>query len=101
VPVPDGWQDHRCAYLLSGPPYDAEARQARERGWAVRRLPGAHLHQTVDPGGVARVLLELARPPAMTARPSAGRLRLDALDQLARPARVQHPFVVVPAPRAP
>jgi len=60
VPVPDGWQDHRCAYLLFGPPYDAQAREARERGWAVRSIPGEHLHQVVDPGGVARCLLELA-----------------------------------------
>jgi hypothetical protein len=60
VPVPDRWQDHRCAYLLFGPPYDAQAREAAERGWAVRSLPGAHLHQVADPGGVARCLLELA-----------------------------------------
>ena len=62
VPVPDGWQDHRCAYLLFGPPYDAQARQARQRGWAVRSLPGADLHQIVDPDGVARSLLDLAGP---------------------------------------
>jgi len=66
VPVPKGWNDHPCGYLLFGPPYDAEARKARRRGWSVRSLPGAHLHQTVDPGGVARLLTELAdlpRPP--------------------------------------
>ena len=60
VPVPAGWDDHPCGYLLFGPPYDAQAREAQRRGWAVRSLPGAHLHQTVDPAGVARVLLELA-----------------------------------------
>jgi hypothetical protein len=60
VPVPAGWQDHRCAYLLFGPPYDAQAREARRRGFHVRCLPGEHLHQVVDPGGVARALLGLA-----------------------------------------
>jgi hypothetical protein len=60
VPVPPGWDDHPCGYLLFGPPYDAQAREAQRRGWAVRELPGAHLHQVVDPGGVARLLLELA-----------------------------------------
>jgi hypothetical protein len=62
VPVPDGWEDHRCAYLLFGPPYDAQAREARQRGWAVRSLPGAHLPQIVDPEGVAQSLLALADP---------------------------------------
>jgi hypothetical protein len=63
VPVPAGWDDHPCGYLLFGPPYDAQARDAQQRGWTVRSLPGAHLHQTVDPGGVARLLLELAGLP--------------------------------------
>jgi hypothetical protein len=62
VPVPDGWEDHRCAYLLFGPPYDVQAREARQRGWAVRSLTGTHLHQIIDPDGVARSLLELAGP---------------------------------------
>lgn len=64
VPVPDGWEDHRCAYLLFGPPYDAQAGQARQRGWEVRSVPGAHLHQVVNPGGVARSLLGLAKGSA-------------------------------------
>jgi hypothetical protein len=64
VPVPDGWQDHRCAYLLFGPPYDAQAGEARQRGFQVRSLPGEHLHQLVDPGGVARSLLSLAESSA-------------------------------------
>lgn len=62
VPVPDGWEDHRCAYLLFGPPYDAQAREAQQRGWAVRSLTGTHLHQIIDPDGVAQSLLELAGP---------------------------------------
>jgi hypothetical protein len=58
------WEDHRCAYLVFGPPYDAQARQARQRGWEVRSLPGAHLHQVVDPDGAARSLLGLANGSA-------------------------------------
>ena len=60
VPVPDGWDDHPCSYLLFGPPYDDLAAEARERGWRVAHLPGAHLHQLVDPAGTARHLAELA-----------------------------------------
>ncbi|MEU1417078.1 alpha/beta hydrolase [Streptomyces sp. NPDC005731] len=60
VPVPDGWDDHPCSYLLFGPPYDDHAAEARERGWRVAHLPGAHLHQIVDPAGTARHLVEFA-----------------------------------------
>jgi dienelactone hydrolase len=63
VPVPPGWDDHTCAYLHFSSAYDAEARQAAQRGWPVRRLPGEHLHQLVDPAGVAAVLLEFGRSP--------------------------------------
>ncbi|MEU1202759.1 alpha/beta hydrolase [Streptomyces sp. NPDC005813] len=59
VPVPGGWDDHPCSYLLFGPPYDGFAADARERGWRVAHLPGAHLHQIVDPVGTARQLVEL------------------------------------------
>jgi hypothetical protein len=59
VPVPDGWADHPCGYLLFGPPYDDVADEARERGWPVGHLPGAHLHQLVDPDGTARHVVEL------------------------------------------
>lgn len=60
IPVPGGWDDHPCSYLLFGPPYDDVAAEARERGWRVAHLPGEHLHQTVDPAGTARHLVELA-----------------------------------------
>ncbi|WP_432176652.1 alpha/beta hydrolase [Streptomyces sp. Tue6028] len=59
IPVPGGWDDHPCSYLLFGPPYDDVAADARERGWRVAHLPGAHLHQIVDPAGTARQLVEL------------------------------------------
>jgi hypothetical protein len=60
VPVPAGWDTRPCAYLLFGPPYDELATEARGRGWIVEQLPGRHLHQLVDPDGVARSLLAIA-----------------------------------------
>ncbi|GAA1988485.1 hypothetical protein GCM10009838_59170 [Catenulispora subtropica] len=59
VPVPEGWDDHPCSYLLFSPPYERYAAEAGRRGWRVAHLPGGHLHQIVDPEGTARQLLEL------------------------------------------
>ena len=59
VPAPAGWDDHPCAYLLFSPAYQDQASRARQRGWPVRSLPGEHLHQIVDPYGVAHALLDL------------------------------------------
>jgi pimeloyl-ACP methyl ester carboxylesterase len=66
VPVPAGWDAQPCAYLLFGPPYDELASEARGRGWIVEQLPGAHLHQLVDPDGVARSLLAIAEQMGVT-----------------------------------
>jgi pimeloyl-ACP methyl ester carboxylesterase len=66
VPVPTGWDAQPCAYLLFGPPYDEVASEARARGWIVQRLPGRHLHQLVDPDGVARSLLAIADQMGIT-----------------------------------
>ncbi|MFJ7149119.1 alpha/beta hydrolase [Streptomyces sp. NPDC100445] len=63
VPVPAGWDDHPCSYLLFGSPYDDVADEAGARGWRVAHLPGAHLHQTVDPEGTARHVIALATTP--------------------------------------
>jgi hypothetical protein len=60
VPVPEGWDDRPCAYVYFGPPYDELAEAARSRGWPVHHLPGRHLHQVVDPAGVARLLADVA-----------------------------------------
>ena len=62
IPVPGGWDNRPCGYLLFGPPYDRMAQEARERGWDVEQVPGRHLHQLVDPDTVA------ARIVAMTGR---------------------------------
>jgi hypothetical protein len=66
VPVPAGWDDHPCAYLHFSAGYDGEAEKAAARGWPVRTLPGEHLHQLVDPAGVATALADFAAQ----ARPS-------------------------------
>jgi hypothetical protein len=64
VPAPAGWDDHPCAFLHFSAGYDGEAETAAQRGWPVRRLPGEHLHQLVDPAGVAAALLEFAASAA-------------------------------------
>ena len=60
VPVPTGWDDRPCGYLLFGPPYQEMAADASDRGWLVERMPGQHLHQIVDPVGVAERLITMA-----------------------------------------
>jgi len=62
VPVPPGWDDHPCGYVQFSEAYEGQAAEARRRGWAMRSLPGEHLHQVVDPDATARTLLELAFP---------------------------------------
>jgi hypothetical protein len=57
VPVPSGWDTMPCGYLLFGPPYDKVADDARDRGWLVEELAGAHLHQIVDPDATADRLI--------------------------------------------
>jgi pimeloyl-ACP methyl ester carboxylesterase len=66
VPVPTGWDARPCAYLLFGPPYDELASEAGSRGWIVEQLPGRHLHQLVDPDGVARSLLAITDQMGVT-----------------------------------
>jgi pimeloyl-ACP methyl ester carboxylesterase len=60
VPVPAGWDDVPCGYLLFGPPYHEVAADARRRGWLVEELPGEHLHQIVDPDATADTLIGMA-----------------------------------------
>jgi hypothetical protein len=70
VPVPVGWDDVPCGYLLFGPPYDEVAVVARGRGWLVEELPGEHLHQIVDPDATADRLIAMAHGLGATERPS-------------------------------
>ncbi len=60
IPVPVGWDDRPCGYVLFGSKYDRMAQQARERGRYVDQVSGGRLHQLVDPDMVA------ARIVAMT-----------------------------------
>ncbi|WP_343953667.1 alpha/beta hydrolase [Nonomuraea longicatena] len=59
VPVPAGWENVPCAFVWYGEPYDGDAREAKDRGWPVSRVPGRHLHQVVDPEAVGAELLEV------------------------------------------
>ncbi len=59
VPAPPGWERLPAAYVSFGDAYEPERERAEERGWPTARLDGRHLHQLVDPAGVARVILEL------------------------------------------
>jgi hypothetical protein len=59
IPVPPGWDARPCGYLLFGGFYEPVADEARSRGWLVDELPGLHLHQVVDPAGVARHLVAM------------------------------------------
>jgi hypothetical protein len=63
VPVPAGWDDQRCGYLLfSRDPYGPSAADAHERGWPVVELHDAnHLTLVTDPGTVTDALLRLER----------------------------------------
>lgn len=60
IPVPETWPGMRGAYLAFGDAYDAEVAQAETWGWPTARMAGAHLHQLVDPDGVAQRIAELA-----------------------------------------
>ena len=73
IPVPVGWDAQPCAYLLFGPPYEQVANEAAARGWAVERIPGRHLHQVVDPAGVAERIAGMARTWSPPSSPAAAR----------------------------
>ena len=61
VPVPDGWDRRRCAYLLlSAEPYTESAEEARRRGWPVAEIPGGeHLAIATEPVAVTNALVDL------------------------------------------
>ena len=60
VPTPPGWAGLPAAYLGFGDTYAEEQAWARRRGWPVETVSGRHLHQLVDPDGVAEAVLRLA-----------------------------------------
>ncbi|MDQ6686257.1 MAG: alpha/beta fold hydrolase [Actinomycetota bacterium] len=59
VATPRGWERLPCAYLGFGATYAEEQNTARRNGWPVIELDGGHLHQLVDPEGVAEAILHL------------------------------------------
>lgn len=61
VPVPRGWDDVPCAYLLLSPEqYRPMADDAEQRGWATAVLDNAHHLSTVtEPDAVADALVAL------------------------------------------
>jgi hypothetical protein len=59
VPTPPGWRSVPSAYLAFGDAYAPERATAAARGWPTETLPGRHLHQLVDPVGVADAVLWL------------------------------------------
>ncbi len=61
IPVPAGWDDRPCGYLLFGPPYDRMAQESRGRGWGVDQISGGHLHQLVDPDAVTTRIVTMTR----------------------------------------
>ena len=63
IPVPAGWDDLPCGYLLfATDPYGPSAADARSRGWPVGKLRGAHhLTLVTDPAAVVEELLALER----------------------------------------
>jgi hypothetical protein len=60
VPAPAGWDEGPATYVLFSEAYREKAEQARRRGWAVRELAGEHVHQVVDPEGVAELIIAAA-----------------------------------------
>ena len=56
VAVPPGWPDTPCAYLQLSPAYDAEAADARARGWSVAERAGTHLDPATRPVPTAAAL---------------------------------------------
>lgn len=59
LPVPDSRSSVRCAYLQFTSAYDPDAARARSLEWPTALIRGEHLHQVVDPDGVASSMLEL------------------------------------------
>jgi hypothetical protein len=59
LPVPAAWWSVPTAYLRLSEAYDEELAAAQLAGWPTVSMPGQHLHQVVDPVGVADALLDL------------------------------------------
>ena len=70
LPVPQGWDRRRGAYLALGETYATERDDAVRRRWPVTTLPGTHLHLLTDPDDVATELLALIGQLGVNSPPS-------------------------------
>lgn len=61
VNVPPGSSRNRSGYLMLSEAYEAELRDATERGWPTSRLDSTHLAPHTQPESVLRNVLQLAR----------------------------------------
>lgn len=59
VGVPPGWSATGCAYLGLSEAYDAEVREATDRGWPTERLDSSHLGTHTDTERVLACLMKL------------------------------------------
>ncbi len=64
VPVPAGWTETRCGYVLLSDAYAEQAARAEASGWPVARHPGTHLSMVTDPEAVADAIESVAGLPA-------------------------------------
>lgn len=60
LPVPVGWPDALCAYVLFSEFYAPAAEEARRREWPVEVIEGRHLHMLVEPERVADALIRIS-----------------------------------------
>jgi hypothetical protein len=56
VPMPSGWNDLDCSYVLLSEVYRADATEAAARGWPTVELPGGHLDILARPVDIVDVL---------------------------------------------
>ena len=61
LPVPAGWPDAPCGYLLFSAPYETDAYRASIPDWPVGELRGGHFQMLADPALVTDALLDLVR----------------------------------------
>lgn len=59
LPMPQDWPDAPCAYLRTSAAYEADARQAKMRGWPVAEQEATHFAPTEDPANTAKALINL------------------------------------------
>ncbi len=60
IPAFPGWDNTPCGYIQFSAAYASQCKQAREKGWLVKELPGGHFHMLVKPAAVADAIVEMA-----------------------------------------